>query len=742
MTTLPATPATPLAAAAPRPAAGAPPAPTATIDPLKLLNRHKWRLVIAAVVGAILGTAAHFACLYLYPIWRPIAIFNCLPPTITLVNNTTGVNLNVEEMKSFMSTQARLMTQDAILRRLSDNPELQEKAPNWAKQYMVKDADGVDRFASIEALKDLRDDVRARVVPQTTFIELSFGWHKKEDATAILQLITETYLLHITETSRQMSTERERALREALGRSEKEIGILQRQRLNTIDEGKVGGTLQDKTATTSTELNSVNQEQIEKTQKLRAVEQQIRSLEVRAEQAGDKYTDEMRQEAERDMAVVEARRVLHNLELQRQSLTLRGLPPEHRELRVVASQIDAGQQTLDAAIQRTLDKIFNAERDRLYLTERELKAQINELAEKRNALQARLTELTRLQSQIADLDRQIDNLQATKTAQNQALQETISLAGMETVRRVVLEQRPQIPTELAFPQLKLMIPAGVLIITLLTGTILLVRELVDQRIKSPSDISIIPRTRLLGWVPDAAEDPEGQGATETAFRDRSRGVVAESYRQLRSVIGKRASVAGHRAVVVLAALPGSGATTTICNLALAFAAADRRVLVIDANFRRPGVNRVFGLPEAPGLADVLSRQSTLDQAVQATGVENLSILSAGARDQRVLERVATDVMGEVLAAAKARYDLVLIDTAPAVVAGDGVSLANRCDASILVVRAMNEKRGLIARIKNELLESRGEFLGVVVNAVQSAAGGYLRGNIKTAVEYERSLADA
>jgi Mrp family chromosome partitioning ATPase len=95
-------------------------------------------------------------------------------------------------------------------------------------------------------------------------------------------------------------------------------------------------------------------------------------------------------------------------------------------------------------------------------------------------------------------------------------------------------------------------------------------------------------------------------------------------------------------------------------------------------------------------------------------------------------------MTALLAEAKSRYDLVLIDTAPAIVAGDGLALAQRCDASLLVVRAMGEKRGLVARVRNELSETRGEFLGVLVNAVRASPGGYLKGNLRAAQEYQKA----
>jgi Mrp family chromosome partitioning ATPase len=124
--------------------------------------------------------------------------------------------------------------------------------------------------------------------------------------------------------------------------------------------------------------------------------------------------------------------------------------------------------------------------------------------------------------------------------------------------------------------------------------------------------------------------------------------------------------------------------------------------------------------------------------VQATSTPGLDLLGAGSKEQRVFERLATEAMGELLTKVRMMYDIVLIDVAPAIVAGDGVSLAHRCDSSILVVKAMSEKRGMVARIKNDLTDARSEFLGVIVNAVKSATGGYMKGNIKAAHEYQQA----
>jgi capsular exopolysaccharide synthesis family protein len=267
------------------------------------------------------------------------------------------------------------------------------------------------------------------------------------------------------------------------------------------------------------------------------------------------------------------------------------------------------------------------------------------------------------------------------------------------------------------------------------GGLVFVRELIDQRVKGPGDVALIPRARLLGWVPDAAEDPSGQGNVETSLRDRPKGIVAESFRQLRASIVRRVAAGDHRTVLFVGSLPGSGTTTAVLNTALAFASTDKRVLVIDANFRRPALHKALGLQDSPGLADALAGRD-LASLVQATSTPNLDLLSAGSKEQRVFERLGAAAMSDVLAKARAAYDIVLIDTAPAVVAGDAMALAQKCDASVLIVRAMAEKRGMIARVKNELTDARAEFLGIVINAVRSAAGGYMKGNIKVASQYQ------
>ncbi|MBK7405533.1 MAG: hypothetical protein IPJ41_13100 [Phycisphaerales bacterium] len=132
---------------------------------------------------------------------------------------------------------------------------------------------------------------------------------------------------------------------------------------------------------------------------------------------------------------------------------------------------------------------------------------------------------------------------------------------------------------------------------------------------------------------------------------------------------------------------------------------------------------------------MLAGEASLESAIRPSGSSNLDLLTAGSPKGRIVERLASEKFSEVLATAGADHDLILIDVPPAIVGGDGLSVANRCDGALLVVKAYSEKRGLVSRVRNELSETRAEFLGVVINGVRAAAGGYLKGNIRASQAY-------
>lgn len=716
-----------------RPAANSAPAPTGgfgAVDPLKLLQKHKWLLAGAAVVGGVVGVAANIVWMRTYPVWKPTVIFNITGKPGT--DATGEVVQSQEEMNRFMATQARRMISDTVLQKVAKTPELQNKAPKWCAPFMVNGT-----FNNEEALEELRKDVSARVLAQTTLIEMGVSFRDKIEATDILKIARTKYLEVLEEEGRRDRDNRTLSLRESIERADQNIQIQYRRRKTIVETNKIE-SIRSAVEAAQSEIRSTTDELTNVQLAIDALRKQRDNMEAQFNSAsGITYSDEMRGEVDRDPLILDLKQRISNIQAGQQALLNSGKTTEHRTYQRYESQLRATQDTIEVERSKLLKQRFESQLDGIRSEIQQREAQEARLLATKQELTQRSTTLASLDGELTDIETTIKALLESKAQNEQDLSRVKMIDTLNNANRVVIMQDAMVPTDMAFPKLAFMLPLGILLTTGLVGGGVLVRELLDQRVKGPSDIAIMPRTRLLGWVPDAAEDPSGQGAVETAFRDRARGVVAESYRQIRASLAKRLESSGHRSLLVLAGMPGSGATTTVANLALAFAAAERKVLVVDANFRRPALNRVFGLPEGPGLGDVLGRTVELEAAVQATSTPGVEVLTAGTKESRVLERLGTGGMSSLLAAASAKYDLVLIDTAPAIVAGDGLALSQRCDATLLVVRAFGEKRGLVARIRNELSESRGEFLGVLVNSVRASAGGYLRGNFRATQEYHQ-----
>ena len=120
----------------------------------------------------------------------------------------------------------------------------------------------------------------------------------------------------------------------------------------------------------------------------------------------------------------------------------------------------------------------------------------------------------------------------------------------------------------------------------------------------------------------------------------------------------------------------------------------------------------------------------------------IHVISAGTPAHRIFERLTTGVIDHLLAELRDTYDLVILDAPPAVVAGDAMALAGKVDASVLIVRANQEHRGLVARLVRQLNDARGDLLGILLNRPRGTAGGYFKKNYAAMARYTvREAAD-
>jgi capsular exopolysaccharide synthesis family protein len=159
-------------------------------------------------------------------------------------------------------------------------------------------------------------------------------------------------------------------------------------------------------------------------------------------------------------------------------------------------------------------------------------------------------------------------------------------------------------------------------------------------------------------------------------------------------------------------------------LAISIANSGKRALLIDADFRRPRIHRLFGLDNSCGISSVIEGKSEIVEAVQKTDVENLSIMSCGPRPDNPSELLSSRRFDELLGLLREQYDLVVVDTPPVLAVTDPLNVVSRVDGVLLVLRLTKSARTTGRRALESLDGMGANVLGIVINGVGNQKGGY------------------
>lgn len=720
----------------PRPgAAGAGAGGLAPIDPIKLIKQYTGLLAVCFVLGAALGLGAHMILKRVAPRYESYVLYEVFPPNPDPADlKGPAAGYNQDELERFMNTQVQIMTSDAVLQNAVKDPAV-ENQTDWSGTFKQQ-----GQSYAHAAARELRKSLSARPLSSTNIIRLAMRGSNANDVATIVNATNRAYFDDMNMRDNASNVDQRQVLSRMLTDKRDSIRRMQSQR-DKIVEGGLDSIEQAATAA-SLEVYELSKQIVEVRAMLTMVESQLDGLASRLKDGRVvEYPDRIRELAGNDPIIRGVDSEITAARAIERQLLLQGCGEQHPELKLVRHSIEAKMQERQVKHEATMRALFDAEVDKLNSAMQSYQAQEREIVQKIEDASGRRRELLKKKLEADELGVQIEVAQRAAEDLETTIKTIESRRELKIANRVRVLRLGQIPDRMSFPKAMIMIPAGAVLLPGLVGGLVLLREIFDQRVRSTSDVAIIPRLKVLGVVPDASEDPTRPANVATAFRDAPLGAVTESFRQLRAPLAKKIDNAGHRTLLVVSGMPGSGATSVVSNLAMIAGASDQRVLIIDANLRRPGVHKVFGIQDGPGLGDILAGSATLESAAQAAGVPNVSVLAAGTPDsRRAPERLGTDAMTALLREAAGAYDLVLVDSAPAVVSGDALGLANRCDATLLVVRALSEKRGLVARLQNQFSETRAELLGVVLNGARSSAGGYLKRNIEAAHTYQKPKA--
>ncbi|MGL4551961.1 MAG: CpsD/CapB family tyrosine-protein kinase, partial [Gemmataceae bacterium] len=259
----------------------------------------------------------------------------------------------------------------------------------------------------------------------------------------------------------------------------------------------------------------------------------------------------------------------------------------------------------------------------------------------------------------------------------------------------------------------------------------------DTSFRTPEEIRQRLRLPIVGHIPYLALSTEPVAYTAEDGRTveldgaliefhRPASVEAEAYRSVRTALYFTTQGERHKVIQVTSPSMGDGKSTLISNLAIAIAQSGRKVVLVDADLRRPRMHRVFGLTARQGLAQVIGGTAELAATVQKTVIPGLSVLPCGARPTDPSELLTLPRFADVLEELREEYDYVLVDTPPLLAVSDPCAVAPRVDGVLLTIRVSKNGRPAAERARDLLTALRINILGVVINGVgkQAAMAGY------------------
>jgi capsular exopolysaccharide synthesis family protein len=397
---------------------------------------------------------------------------------------------------------------------------------------------------------------------------------------------------------------------------------------------------------------------------------------------------------------------------------------EERVGQTVGNFESLSQQNLQIGeLKQTLTQdLVKSEVERLALTK-----QVEELQRVFIFNRRRLDSLPRLEQQQLQLQRQLTVAQITyqeflKQYQLVQVLENQNVGNSRVISEALVPElpvSPKIPLNLAL--------GGFLGVLLGAGTALLL-ESMNQSLKNIEEANRLLGFPLLGTIPQHGEkNPKNpqEGRQELPLLDDPYSPVSTSFEMLQTNLGFTVSDKKLRVILVTSATPGEGKSFVAANLALAGAYVGKRVLLVDADMRRPRQHRVWEIHNLLGLSNILAGQTQLKNAVQEVS-PLVKMLPAGKIPPNPVTLLDSQCMADLVEEASKDYDFVIIDTPPLTAVTDPLIVGKYVDGLLLVVRPGKVEYSAVNAAKSLLTQAKLPILGMVVNGIvkESGYGGY------------------
>lgn len=661
---------------------------------LQTLMRRRWLILAVLVIGVGASTAL---TLLKTPLFRASATLEVQRQETQIIEGADVQPSTIADAEH-MATQYALLKSRALAERVAEVLDLPAD-PRFAKQDLSR----ADRLAA--ATLYITKNLEVLPVSRSRVIEVRVQGPYSAETARIVNALAENFIemnlerrYNATSYARNFLEERLQTTKTALEEAERKLinysreeGILD---LSSIGGSEIGSSLD---ATSLMALNT--------------------SL---AAAQNDRITAEQAYNEARDNAAT--REVLDSPAIQklgerRSELTsdyqekLGKFKPDYPEMLELTARIEAIDRDIAkerANIVGSLEAAYRAAVAR----EGALKLRVEELKGQVQDLRGRSVDYN-------ILSREADTLRGQYDALLQRFKE-VSIASGIGASQVSIVDRAEVPKLPFDPDLRSdLIRALVLSLAVAIGLALLL-EYIDDTIKTPDDIKQKLGLAVIGTVPRL----KGRINVAAQLRD-PKSAISEAFSSARTALQFATASGAPRSLLVTGIRPGEGKTSTTLSMAVSFANAGKRVLIVDADLRRPSFASAAGA--SVGLSGYLTQNVVLRNQVVPGAFDNVYLLPAGVIPPNPAELLTSARFRELIEEAQEMFDLVIVDSPPVLDFADSPALSSVCDATILVLQAGNIRRPAALRTIDRLYEAKGYIVGAILTKFDARRADYAYG---------------